>query len=475
MGKWRDRLLGTYEFQDTPEPRKVERGVTMEAKGIAPRPTLDQESGSSQPVQYREIVPALISPFLRQQEYAKMMNDAAVDVSMRAAKTPILGAEFFMEPFSDSQLDLEVSEFVWANLAEGMSAPFLNSLEDILHMYEDGYSVLEKVYEEREWAPKRKAANTRKFVMLKKLGARPASTISQIKYDDNGGPESVLHNAIRADQSVEEEEIEIAKLLIFSFGRKGGNLQGKSLLRTAYSHWYYKNHLYKIDSIQKERHSLGIPKGKLLPGATAGDKATLRTLLRNLRTNEESFLVLPATIEVELLQLAGQPVNVLESAVHHNGMIMLNVLSQFIVLGVEGGGGRATAGTQSDLFMKSLKYVANHIAQEINMYLIPELVVWNFPTTNFPKLSVRNIGETRDLQMLASALSNLFAQEALTPDQDTENWIRKVFDMPAKFAGQPAPSGNGKATEDQVQQFKTQRGTVKRGKGYVGQPTNAPE
>jgi hypothetical protein len=448
----------------------------MGIKTVA-RPNLDDESGSSQPTPIRELVPELSSPFLRIATYGKMMNDAAVDVSMRFYKTPVLGSEFFMEPYSDSPEDQEISEFIWANLAEGMSAPFINSLEDILTMYEDGYSILEKVYEQREWSPGRKNANTRQYVMLKKLGVRPASNVKEIVYDDNGGPEKIVYNAIRAGGKTEEVDLEIAKLLIFTFNRRGGDLTGKSLLRTAYPHWYYKTHLYKIDAIQKERFSLGVLKGKLMPGFSVGDKAVLRTLLRNYRTNEEQFMLLTPNVDVEVEWPPGTPADVLDSANHHNTMILMNVLGQFLSLGTTGeGGGRATAGTQSDLFMKSLRYIANQICQEINMYLIPELVVWNYPTTNFPKLQVRNIGETRDLQMFAAALANLYAQEVVTKgDPATEAWVRKVFDMPA-LASQPA-TPTETPTQISTNGQTAQKGNVRTGgqTGYVGKPPNAPE
>jgi len=459
--------------------RKTQVGTSYQSKGLdnAPKPNIDNEAGSSQPIIIRDLVPELSNAFSRASVYAKMMRDAAVDVSIRSAKTPILGAEFFVDPFSDDPLDLEVSEFITANLMEGMSAPFLNSLEDVLHLYEDGYSVVEKVYEEREWAPRKlkSSANTKNFIMLKKLAPRPTGTIKEISYDDNGGPESIIQNAIRKENKTEEQELPITSIIIFTFNRQGGDLTGKSLLRTAYPHWYYKTHFYKIDSIQKERHSIGVPKGKLLPGYTPQDKLILRQLLRNLRTNEESFILETPAIEIGFAEMnnSGNLPNALESASHHNSMILMNVLAQFIGLGVEGGGGRATAGTQSDLFMKSLRFVANYIADQINMYVIPELVVWNYPTKNFPKLKVRNIGETRDLQMLAAALANLFAQQALTNDDDTENWLREVFDMPAKKAGSVsrAPkdvvSNNGSSTNG--------KGDVKleKGTGNVGKPVNA--
>src|SRR5215831_579172 len=416
--------------------RNLQTTTTIQAGKSAlaqiPRPQLDSELGSSQPTFIREIVPELTTQFQRSQVYARMQHDAGVDSSLRVLKTPILGAEFFMEPYSDTPQDMLISEFIWENLAKGLSAPLLNSLEDVLHMCEDGYSVLEKVYENREWSPSAKGANTRVYTMLKKLGVRPAYTISTINYDNNGGPTDVTQNAIQADGTTQEKKLPIEKVIIFSFNKKGGDLTGRSILRTAHPHWYYKTHLYKIDAVQKERHAIGVPRGKVLAGAKPGDKDALRTLLRNLRTNEESYIIQTPTIEVDFAELNNQPIDVIGSAEHHNIMIMLNVMAQFMVLGLQAGGGRNTASTGADMFMKAMKYVANYIAQMVNMYLIPELVVWNFPTNNFPSLKVRNIGETRDLQMLGAALANLFAQGGITPDLDTENWIRDTFDMPNK-------------------------------------------
>ena len=470
--------------------RKAQTGTSYQSQGIAdagiPEPQLDAEAGSSQPVQVRDVVPELATPGQRLNVYARMMNDTTVDVSMRVQKTPILGSDFYVEPYDEQPINQEIAEFIDANLFGGMSQPFLNSLEDVLHFFEDGYSILEKVYELREWTPKGKGRNTKQYTMLKKLGIRPTSTVQDIQYDNNGGPVKVVQGAIQSDKTVKEVDLDIQKTLIFTFSRRGGDLTGKSLLRTAYPHWYYKTHFYKIDAIQKERNSLGVPAGKLGPAATAKDKEALRTMLRNLRTNEESFMILTPNVDVEFKEIHGNLVNVLESATHHNTMILLNVMAQFMALGIEGSSGsRATGGVQADIFMKALRYIANYIADVINMYLIPELVVWNYPTKSFPQLKVRNIGETRDLQMLGSALANLLAQSGITMDIDTENWIRHVFDMPKKNPeelaplngnGQPtpvpglekgaAPSTNGASKGDVQQQG---------GGGNVGKPVNAPQ
>ena len=499
-------------------PRKVVTGTSLEATGHAeiPQPDLSAEEGSSYvapttspPV---EQVPELSSPYQRSVTYARMMNDSSVDVSIRAWKTPVLGAEFFVDPYSDSPLDAEIAEFIWANLAGGLESPLLESLQDILHMCEDGYAVLEKVYENREWTPPTNPAspdgtpaktggsfrNTKVFTMLDSLGFRPTNTINDIQYDNNGRVSQITQGAIQADKSVKDVDIKTGKLLIFTLNRKGGDITGKSILRTAYPHWYYKTHFYKIDAIQKERHGIGVPRGKLLAGYSENDKIALRNMLRNLRTNEEAFIMQTPNVEIDFAEVKGQLVNVIESAEHHSGMILLNVMASFLGLGVNthgGSGSRAVGSTQSDMFMKSLKFIAEYICQVVNNDVIPELVVYNYKTTNFPQMKVRGVGETRDLQMLASGLANLIAQGGITMDLPTEQWMRRTFDMPAKQQGveayqpptkeiiqvagqQPGTTGANGHGKGTTVSTAPQKGNVQpenptTGQGNVGKPPSA--
>lgn len=456
-----------------PNPRKPATGTSYTATGAVP-PNTDNEMGSSMPVAIREIVPELLTASQRLQTYGKMMNDTGVNISITAGKTPVLGAEFYIDAHSPDPNDELIGQFIHANLFEGMSSPFINSLSDILEMYVDGFSILEKNYELREWSPSAKGSNSKKYTMLKKFGYRPGSTIKEITYDNNGGPKTVVQAALQADKTVKDVPLDISKIMIFTFQRRGGDLTGKSMLRTAHQHWFYKTHFYKIDAIQKERHGIGVPKGRLLAGYTPADKIAMRKLLRNLRTNEEAFMLLTPNVEVEFAEFKGMLVNVLESATHHNSMILLNVLAQFLALGLEtSGGGRATAGSQVDIYMKAFRYVANYICDVINMYVIPELVVYNFKTTNFPKLKVRNIGETRDLQQIGSAISGLIHEGAITVDDDTEQWIRRTFDMPGlKTLGLDRTKPGATATDP------TQNGNAGNGNKNGVKPTrqtgNAP-
>ena len=371
-------LLSRLGFrQQEEDPRRVTTGTSYTAGGTIDAGSIEGvELGSSRGGLIRDVVPALGSRSQAANIYEEMVNsDSAVDVSLRAAKMPVMGADYFIEPFDESPEALDIAEFVQFNLLEGSNSPFLNVLEDIMRMYEHGFSVLEKVYEEREWAPRRTGANRRKYTMLRKLATSPTMTVKEIKYDDNGGPTGVMQSAVRSDGKPEDVEIDIEKLIIFTFNRKGGNLEGKSLLRTAYRPWYFKSNLYNIDGIQKERHGMGFPVIELPPGYKVSDREAALELVRNIRTNEHGGAVIPPKWILRFLELPGQPVDVMRSIEHHNGAIMLNTMTQFLLLGLEGtGGGRATSGSHQDMFNKSLRYVANQICEAINLYCVPYLV-----------------------------------------------------------------------------------------------------
>lgn len=417
---------------DFTDPRKVESGTTLESKGSVPLPAdAMKEKGSGIPVKIPDVVPRFSSRSQQLRIYEEMRaSDVTVDVSLRATKVPIQGASFFMQPFDDNQINQDISEFVDFNIFHGTSRPFILVLEDILRMFDDGFSILEPTWETREWSPSRSGANRKKYTMLQKLAPRPASTITEFKYDDQGGPVSVTQQAIREDGNAEEVELKIEKILIFTFGGVGGDLQGRSILRTAYEPWFYKNTLYKIDAIQKERNALGIPVMELPDGYTAGDVSAAWEMVTNMRTNEKTGVVEPPGFKFRFEKQEGQPVDIMPSIEHHDARILLNVMAQFLLLGLQGGGGRATSGSHVDMFQKAMKYIANYICGVFNLYLIPKLVGYNFDTTQFPQMRVRNIGETKDIQMWASAHSNLLSQGALTKTLESENWYRENLDMP---------------------------------------------
>jgi hypothetical protein len=423
-------------------PRKQVTGTTYTAQGSVPPPPVNyNELGSRTGGNIVDPVPELGNPQQAAQTYRKMVRtDVSVRTSLRAGKAPVLGGEFYIEPFDADEENQAIAEFVNFNIFEATSTPWVKTLEQILKMYEDGCSVFETVWELREWAPKKTAAgaNRRQYTMLRGLTVRPRDTVKSFTYDDNGGPVEIVHNKIDAKGRATEVKIPIGKAVVFTFDQEGGKLDGNSILRSAYEHWFYKYHLYKIDGIQKERHGIGVPEIELQPGYTANDVKIAHELGSNLRTNERAYIVRTTMMKIGFAKIDTQPVDALKSALHHDNMIMKNVMVQFLNLGVDQtGGGRATGATSMDMMLKSMRFVAQSVCDAINLYLIPNLVAYNFPTDKFPKLQVRGIGESKDLQMWSAAMRNLIDVGGITLDEPTEQWIRKQVDMPKKLEPRP--------------------------------------
>lgn len=427
-------------------PRKPVTGTSLKPKGIVKvDPNSFKEAGSSQPTRIPDVIPQFTSRNQMLRSLREMEDDPTADVSLRAGKTPILGATFYMQPFDNEPINADIAEFCEFNIFEGTSKPFVLVLSDILRMFNDGWSVLETVWETREWGPKRSGANRKNYTMLQKLAPRPALTISEIKYDNNGGPVSIIQNAIQADSSLKEVELDIDKLLIFTFNGEAGDLQGRPLLRTAYQPWYYKKELLKIDAIGHERNHLGVPAWTLPEGFTKDDVTAAYNWVTGIRTNEKTGVVEPPGHAFRFEKMEGQPSDIMPSIEHHDAAILLNIMAQFLLLGITGGGGRATSGSQVDMFQKAMRYLADYICGVFNLYLIPKLVGYNFNTVELPKMKVRNVGETKDFQMWASGHANLITSGAITVDEDTEQWYRENADMPLLLSGRPTAT-EGKPT-----------------------------
>src|SRR5262245_4576784 len=385
------------------------------------------------------------------QYYDMKRNDGTIRGSLRLVKTPSLAANWFMVPASDSTIDKNIAKFVEENLFDELNVDWTTLLQDILLMYDYGYMPFEKVY---TIDPKTGKAKLKKLMPLHPLD------IQEWVYDDHGGPAGVVMepfvpygSQFGGDSIVDQFPggmfstgpfISIRKLAIFSFEAEAGDLSGISILRSAYKHWYYKDTLYKIDAIAKERHGIGIPIIVLPPGYGDDDKKKADELGRNLRTNDRAHIVIPANWQVMFAELKGQPVSAIESINHHDMQILANVLGQFV--------GDASAKDQIiDVFYKSVRYMADMVANIFNKHIIRQLVDLNFKNGGYPKLNARRIGEWDDLRTLSFAVRNFVGAGLITPDDTLEAQLREESDLPPidmatrrqvptpQQPGQPAP------------------------------------
>jgi hypothetical protein len=369
------------------------------------------------------------------EKYDKMRRgDATVRGTLRLAKTPVLSARWFMEPASDSVIDQNKAKFAWCCLTDYMSITWPQVLTEALLMIDFGYYMFEKV-----WTTK--IINGKEYVVWQKLAPRHPMDVIRWHYDDHGGPAGV--EMVNPNPMQDNIKIPIDKLLVFSFDKEAGNIEGLSILRSAYKHWYYKDKLYMIDAIQKERHGIGIPVIKLPMGFSNDDKREADQLGRNLRTNERAHVVLPPNWELIFAKLEGQPVDAMKSIDHHDKQIQKNILVAFM-------DGNAKEEDQT-MFLKATRFVADIAADTFNAYGIPQLIDYNFVRGDkYPKLRARRIGEQADWRTLSFAIRNLIGAGVIRPDDKLEESIRQEMDLPKadpatirETATPQAPGGGG--------------------------------
>lgn len=379
------------------------------------------------------------------EQYDRMRkSDGTVRGTLRLVKTPVLAGRWFVEPASQSTRDVNAAEFVWKQLTELMSISWSQILQESLLMADFGYYMFEKVWEER-------VVDGKERLIWSKLAPRHPMDVKKWEYDKQGGPNGVkMFSPTSSHWLYDDIYIPVDKLLVMTFDREAGNIEGISVLRSAYKHWYFKEQLYKIDAIQKERHGIGVPVIKLPPGFNNTDKQLANEMGRNLRTNERAHIVLPPNWELIFAKLEGHVVNAIESIKMHDSAIRENVIATFA--GRESGSGNEE---DQDMFLKATRFIADTVCDTFNMYAIPQLVEYNFSRVGMPKLRVRRIGEQADWRTLSFAVRNLIGSGVIVPDDKLEAHLREEMDLPMadpatarKTATPQNPGDSGDGVED---------------------------
>ena len=353
------------------------------------------------------------------QKYDQMRrSDGTVRGSLRLIKTPVQTARWMIKSGDPGNPTADkVARFVEWNLRHGMSISFNQVIREALSMLDYGFYAFEKVWEPAIW-------EGQPVLKWQKLAPRHPMDVQEWDVDSEGGAQGFWQYPYDSSGSSRGPYIPIGKMLVFTYDREAGNMEGISLLRSAYKHWYYKEQLYKIDAIQKERHGIGIPIITLPAGFKESDRKLADELGANLRTNERAHVVLPPNWEIIFAKLEGQPVNAIESINHHDLQIQKNILAPFMNEPVDE--------EKQTTFYKGTRDIADIIADTINKYGIPQLVDRNFSRFGgvYPEIHARRIGEWQDLRTLSFAMRNFVGANLITPDERLEETLREEMDMP---------------------------------------------
>lgn len=409
--------------------------------------------------------------------YDKMRrSDGTVRGTLRLAKTPVLAAKWGMNPASDGPRDRRIANFVWNNLTSWGSTSWPQFITESLLMLDFGYYMFEKVFAHGEDVTADKRAAGR--IAWKKFAPRHPMDVKEWFFDINGGPLSVDMWAPPAVGVPTFEggtiqafqrwiNIPINKLVVFTFDKEAGNIEGISLLRSAYKHFYYKDALYKIDAIQKERHGIGIPIICLPMGYSPNDKKLADQLGRNLRTNDRAHVVLPPNWTLSFAELKGHPVDCMNSIKHHDDMIPQSMLGRFM-----NSPGGTSVEEQHTLFLKATRFLADIVVDIMNSYAIPQLCQLNWGATTYPQLYAKNIGEQEDWRTESFAIRNYVGAGVIVPDDPLEDAVRDRMGLPKR---EDASARIVKETPmENEQRINPPEGTQLPGPGHQTVPADMP-
>lgn len=363
-------------------------------------------------------------------------NDAIIGAILSAMDLMIRSTPVRIEGGTEEARDL-----IEYSLHNMQGATFEMFISDALSFLPYGFSLFEIVARPPSQHPKG-------WVTLKKLAPRAQWTIERFESNSNGDILGVYQTA-----TTRSAYIPISKLLHFRTASKQSDPAGTSVLRSAYSSWYFMRRIQEIEAIAVERELNGLPLVRvpseyLDPSADADKKAfvnKISQIARDVKRNEMGFIVLPSDVyenadgklteirlvEFELIASQGKRDIDTNTVIQRYAQDMArSALADFVLLGSNDRGSFALSKSKSDLFLKALEGYVSAITSVLNRQLVPKLLGWNgMATDDMPEIKFGRIAPI-DLDQLGFYIQSLTGAGIDLTDDDTRDFIRNAAGFP---------------------------------------------
>lgn len=365
--------------------------------------------------------------------YLEMRDEPTVATLLSAIKLPLLAADFDVTPFSDSAADADAADWLWENLTTMTQQSWRSHVADALEALDFGFYVGELVFEKR--------ADGR--LWLGNIEPRGQETLHRWEFDERDNMTAFVQ---RDPDTGVFYRIPAGKMVHIALDGRKGNPQGTPLLRSLYRPWRFLKDLENMEGIGLERNVGGMPVATLPEEPLSEQDLTdLRTALKNLRNDEEEYLVVPFGMTVRGYE-GGHDVSQLSATiVRKKQEILARGFAQFLMLGMNEVGTQALVKGSQDFFSLSLRATQQKLLERWNQQLVPLLFALNpgaFPgMTGLPQATWNDPGSVDSEALLNSWQTGVNAK-VLTPTREDEEHIRAVLDFP------DLPEGEGEGPRD---------------------------
>jgi len=372
--------------------------------------------------------------------YAEMQCDPIVSAGLTAIALLIRGAEWAVEPASASDEDQEAADFL-VSVRDGMTSSWADTISEILSMLPYGWSYHEIVYHVRE---------ADGLVGWECLPIRSQDSLDHWEFDERGRVAAMVQ---RDPNTYRLATIPADKALLFRPSAHRGNPQGISVLRAAYTPWYWKANTLRFEGIGIERDLAGLPLARVPASVLAAGGPNAKAwekMVTEIRRNRQSGAVIPSDphvggsvrqYDLELLRASGpRQFDTSALVTRYNTEIATSMLAMFLTLGANGKtGSYAQASSQTELFAVAIGAYLTAIAETFNRDAVPRLLALNPSIRGKARFAPGDV-ETVDIGQFAAAWQSLaLAGFDLTPAD--EGWFRSKVGMPPALVAEESAEG----------------------------------
>lgn len=325
---------------------------------------------------------------------------------MRAA---LKTSEFVADDDGEEEAEFITNVFTAPPNQGGMTVTFQRFMAQLLGALFDGFSAFEKVF----WIPPKGPLEGK--ITLRKLAYRPSDTVTFVA-DKQGGYAGFRQRTHGLNGRPVDVYIDPDYSFYYAAQEQERKFYGVSFFQAAYYHYDKKIKLYFTAHMAAQRAAVGTRIGTVPSNASPAAKTEFRQALNNLIFAQS--IMVPEGFEVDV-QNENSNYDFLGMVNHHNNQMSKSILAGFF--DQETGKGQAEgslvnfAQPGDDMFVLMLRTIMDEIANQINHYIIPQLIDFNFTNGKYPKFTWGKLTDEQKAAISAT-FDKLASAATVTPE-----------------------------------------------------------
>lgn len=352
-------------------------------------------------------------------------SDANVRMAINALKLPLKSSNWYFHCIEEGP-EAELQKLLLTKaLFEDIDRSFTKLLGEILTCLEFGYSLFEITYK-----PKLGDKELGNYNTLKSISYRSQRTIERWNIDQSGKVHTVTQLA--DGDTGRSVNLDARFLLHFCPEQEGDNFEGMSILRGMYGSWLRKNHFLKLMAAGIEKYAIPIPILEIPEGKESSPEyANAIKALQKYTSNQSNYITFPQGWKLEIKSTTFEAEKIRNTIEFENREMVNSVLASFLILGQGGASGnRALGDTLSDFFAQTLRYIADHISEQLEKGVMKPLIQMNFGDRPLlVELRCDGLDEKAD-KVWADTLKVLTDSGVVNKDVKLEEFVRQKFKLP---------------------------------------------